>query len=181
MFLVTFRTLFVTTVNMKVHEGYDSVIPVTDILLDAERHAFSVSSIKMISSLCLQPLWSSVRSSWLQIQRSLVRFPALPDFLRNSGSGTGSTQPREGNWRATWMEKLRLGVWKTQFNGRGDPLRWPRDTLYPQKLALTSPLRTKATEFSLFTHSAIIVSFRDKQHDGGIALFTSNSYLSACL
>jgi hypothetical protein len=42
--------------------------------------------------------------------------------------------------------------------GRGDQLRWPRDTLYPQKLALTSPtsggrsvgivrLRTKATEF----------------------------------
>jgi hypothetical protein len=40
--------------------------------------------------------------------------------------------------------------------GRGDPLRWPRDTLYLQKLALTSPtrggspvgivrLRTKAT------------------------------------
>jgi hypothetical protein len=44
--------------------------------------------------------------------------------------------------------------------GPGDPLRWPRDTLYPQKLALTSPtsggrsvgifrLRTEATEFSL--------------------------------
>jgi hypothetical protein len=42
--------------------------------------------------------------------------------------------------------------------GRGDPLRWPRDTLYPQKLALTSlasggrsvgivRLRTNATEF----------------------------------
>jgi hypothetical protein len=26
-----------------------------------------------------------------------VRFPALPDFLRSSGSGTGSTQPREYN------------------------------------------------------------------------------------
>jgi hypothetical protein len=26
-----------------------------------------------------------------------VRFPALPDFLRNSGSGMGSTQPREYN------------------------------------------------------------------------------------
>jgi hypothetical protein len=25
------------------------------------------------------------------------RFPALPDFLRSSGSGTGSTQPREDN------------------------------------------------------------------------------------
>jgi hypothetical protein len=42
--------------------------------------------------------------------------------------------------------------------GLGDPLRWPRNTLYPQKLALTSPtsggrsvgidrLRTKAAEF----------------------------------
>jgi hypothetical protein len=26
-----------------------------------------------------------------------VRFPTLPDFLRSSGSGTGSTQPREYN------------------------------------------------------------------------------------
>jgi hypothetical protein len=26
-----------------------------------------------------------------------VRFPALPDFLRSSWSGTGSTQPREYN------------------------------------------------------------------------------------
>jgi len=32
---------------------------------------------------------------WLQIQRSRVRSPALPDFLSSSGSGTGSTQPRE--------------------------------------------------------------------------------------
>jgi hypothetical protein len=42
--------------------------------------------------------------------------------------------------------------------GRRDPSRWPRDTLYPQKFALTSPtsgsrsigivlLRTQATEF----------------------------------
>jgi hypothetical protein len=33
------------------------------------------------------PLWSSSQSFWLQIQRSRVRFPALPDFLRSSGSG----------------------------------------------------------------------------------------------
>jgi hypothetical protein len=50
--------------------------------------------------------------------------------------------------------------------GRGDPLRWPRHTLYPQKLTLTSRtsdgrsvgiirLRTKATEFVLFVqHSS---------------------------
>jgi hypothetical protein len=36
-------------------------------------------------------LWSSVQSSCLQIHRSRVRFLALPDFLRSSGSGTGST------------------------------------------------------------------------------------------
>jgi hypothetical protein len=36
------------------------------------------------------PLWSCGQSS-------PVRFPALPDFLRSSGSGTGSTQPREYN------------------------------------------------------------------------------------
>jgi hypothetical protein len=30
---------------------------------------------------------------------------------------------------------------ENRINGRGDPLRWPRDTLYPQKLAQTSPTR----------------------------------------
>ena len=49
-------------------------------------------------AICLRsPLWSSGQSFWLQIQRSRVRFPALPDFLSSSGSGTGSTQPREIN------------------------------------------------------------------------------------
>jgi hypothetical protein len=42
-------------------------------------------------------LWSSGQSYWLQILRSRVRFPALPDFLRSNGSGTWSTQPREDN------------------------------------------------------------------------------------
>jgi hypothetical protein len=52
------------------------------------------------------------------------------------------------------------GCRKSKINGRGDPLRWPCNTLYLQKLALTSPtgggrsvgivcLRTKVTEFSL--------------------------------
>jgi hypothetical protein len=33
-----------------------------------------------------------------------VRFPAPPDFLRSSGSGTGSTQTREYNWGGTWKK-----------------------------------------------------------------------------
>jgi hypothetical protein len=28
---------------------------------------------------------------------------------------------------------------ENRINGRGDPLRWPRDTFYPQKLALAWP------------------------------------------
>jgi hypothetical protein len=40
---------------------------------------------------------SGDQSFWLQIQRSWVQFPALPDFLRSGVSGTGSTQPREDN------------------------------------------------------------------------------------
>jgi hypothetical protein len=43
------------------------------------------------------PLWYSGQSFWLKIQRSRVRLPAVTDFLRSSGSGTGSTQPREDN------------------------------------------------------------------------------------
>jgi hypothetical protein len=43
------------------------------------------------------PLWSSGQSFWLQIQRSWVRFPALPDFLRRRGSETEPAQPREDN------------------------------------------------------------------------------------
>jgi hypothetical protein len=86
-----------------------------------------------------------------------VRFPALPNFLTRSASGTGSTQPREYNWRATWKKKYQPTDLEIRKYGRRDPSRWPRGTLYPQKLILTSPTsggqhsssRTKATEFVL--------------------------------
>jgi hypothetical protein len=33
---------------------------------------------------------------------------------------------------------VRSGLENSEY-GRGDPLRWPSDTFYPQKLALASP------------------------------------------
>ena len=57
----------------------------------------SVVKFNLLAEMKRPPLWSSGQSFWLQLQRSRVRFPALPDFLSSSGSGTGSTQPREVN------------------------------------------------------------------------------------
>jgi hypothetical protein len=46
-----------------------------------------------------------VKSSWLHIQTSRVRFPELPYFMRSSESGTGSAQPCEYNSGASWKKK----------------------------------------------------------------------------
>jgi hypothetical protein len=56
------------------------------------------------------PLWSSGQTSWLLTQRSRLRFPELPDFLSSSGSGTGSTQPREDKGGATWRKNSGSGL-----------------------------------------------------------------------
>jgi len=109
------------------------------------------------------PLWSSGQSFWLQIQRSQVRSPALP-FLSSSGSGTGSTQPREVNWGATWIKKGAAPGLETAVGTRCADHVTP---LYPQKLALTTPtgggrsvgivrVRTKATEFSLVLDEEVL-------------------------
>jgi hypothetical protein len=58
--------------------------------------------------------------------------------LQSSGSGTGSTQPREYNWGATWKKSSGSCLDKREY-GRRDPSRWPRGTFYQQKLAITSP------------------------------------------
>jgi hypothetical protein len=77
------------------------------------------------------PLWSSG-----QIQRSWVRFPALPDFQRSSVSGAGSSQPREYNWGTTERKSSSSELENREY-GRRDPLCWPCDAFYLQTLSLT--------------------------------------------
>ena len=73
------------------------VANVSDQLYRAARGSPGICHFSFLSIFHGPPLWSSGQSFRLQIQRSRVRFPALPDFLSSSGSGTGSTQPREIN------------------------------------------------------------------------------------
>jgi hypothetical protein len=42
-----------------------------------------------------------------------VRFPALPDFLRGSGSGTGSNEPREYKLMSYLEERVTAPIQKT--------------------------------------------------------------------
>ena len=84
-------------------------------------------------------------------------------FLSSSGSGTGSTQPREPpevNWGATWIKISGSRSRKQSLTAVGTRCADHATPLYPQKLALTSPTgggrsvgivrsRTKATEFFL--------------------------------
>jgi hypothetical protein len=75
-----------------------------------------------------------------------------------SGSGTGPLS-LANTIEELFGRKSRVFDLENLEYDHTDPQRWPRDTLYPQKLAVTSPTssgrsvgivrsRTKATEFS---------------------------------
>jgi hypothetical protein len=46
---------------------------------------------------------------------------------------TGSTQSRDYNWGATWKKSSGSGLEIREY-GRRDSSRWPRGSLYPQKV-----------------------------------------------
>jgi hypothetical protein len=100
----------------------------------------------------------------------VVRVPGCRS--RGPGSILGATRISEKWWvwngvhSATWVQmksylkKSSGSGLESRKYGHRDPSRWSRGTLYPQKLALTSPTsggcsvgivrsRTQATEFSL--------------------------------
>jgi hypothetical protein len=75
------------------------------------------------------------QSSWLQTQKSRVRFQELRGFLRSSGSGTGSTQYREDNCGATGKKNYRLRTRKQRLMGAGTRCADHETPVYTQKLA----------------------------------------------
>jgi hypothetical protein len=84
------------------------------------------------------PLWSSGQSSWLQIQKSGFDSRAYQIFWEvrvwngvHSASLSATEELFERKSSGSGLE--------IREYGHGDSLRWPRDTLYLQKLALTSP------------------------------------------
>jgi hypothetical protein len=81
------------------------------------------------------PLLSSGQGSCLQTQRFRVRFPALPAFMRSSGSGTGSTQLCEDSWGATWLRSSDSGLEKSRM-AVGTRCAHHATLQYPQKLTL---------------------------------------------
>jgi hypothetical protein len=83
------------------------------------------------------PLWSSGQSSWLQIQR--FRFDSLSYqiFWAVVGLERGPLS-LVGTIEELLERKIRGSDVEIRQYGSRDPSRWPRGTLYPQKLALTS-------------------------------------------
>jgi hypothetical protein len=80
----------------------------------------------------LPPLWSSGQSSWLQIRRSGFDSRRYQIFWEVMGLEQGS-QPREYNWGATWKKSSSFGLESREYSRR-DSSRWPRGTLYQQKV-----------------------------------------------
>jgi hypothetical protein len=69
---------------------------------------------------------------------SRVQFPALPHFLRNSGSGMGPTQERQVVRIVEELLEREIAA-PVKINAREDSLHYHPTPFYPQKLKLASP------------------------------------------
>jgi hypothetical protein len=104
------------------------------------------------------PVWCSGQSSWLHIQRSRFDSRCYQIFWVAVGLERGPLSLVSTIEELLGRNSSGFGLENQEYS-HGDLLRWPRDTLHPQKLALTSPtsgcrsvgivrLRTKAMEFT---------------------------------
>jgi hypothetical protein len=93
--------------------------------------------IRNHSAVTRPPLWSSGQSFWLQIQRSVLgSIPGASRFSEKQRVWNGVHSASWGQLRSYLEEIIAAPVRKIETNDRGDPLRCPSKTLYPQKLAL---------------------------------------------
>jgi hypothetical protein len=103
------------------------------------------------------PLWSSDQSSWLQIKTSGLDSRRYQIFWEVVGLERGPLSHMSTIEKLLGRNNSGSGLESREY-GRRDPSRWQRDTLHPQKLALTSPTsvgrsvgivhsRTQSTEF----------------------------------
>jgi hypothetical protein len=105
------------------------------------------------------PLWSSGQSSWLQIHSSGFDSRRYQIFWEAVGLERGPPSLVSTTEELLGRKSSGSCLESRDYCPRG-PSRWPRCTLYPQKLALTSPTSggrsagivrslTQATDFSL--------------------------------
>jgi hypothetical protein len=115
------------------------------------------------------PLWSGGQSSWLQIQRSMFDSRHYQIFWELVGLERGPLSPVNKTKELLEIKSSGSGLESREY-GRRDPSRWPRGTLHPQKLALTSPTsggllvgivrsQTQATEFVTFSSFIPLIRF----------------------
>jgi hypothetical protein len=113
-------------------------------------------------------LWPSDPSSWLQIPRSGFDSRSYKIFLVVVGLERGPLSLVSKTEELLRTKSSGSGLEKREHGSR-DPLRWTRDTLYSQKLTLSSLTRggrsvgivrspTEATEFSLYEELCDMVS-----------------------
>jgi hypothetical protein len=119
--------------------------------------SMSISTSFRITGLEVRPpLWSSGESSWLQIQRSRFDSRRYHIFWEVVGLERSPVSLMSTFEELLERKSSDSGLENREY-GRRDPSRWPRGTLYPLKLALSSPTsggrsvdivfsRTKATE-----------------------------------
>jgi hypothetical protein len=87
-----------------------------------------------------------------------VRFPALPDFLGSSGSGTGSTLPREYNWPPLWSsgQSSCLQIHRSGFDSRRYQIFWEAVGLQRGPFSLVSTIEELLGRKSSFSGLEIL-------------------------
>jgi hypothetical protein len=125
-------------------------------------------NIILLSMRMRPPLWSSGQSSWLQIQRSGFDSRLYQIFWEVVGLERGPLSLVSTIEELLKRKSSGSGLENREYGSR-DPSRRPRGTLYPQKLAITSPRsggrsvgivrsRTQTMEFFFFFPVQILPS-----------------------